>query len=374
VTVETRLWELRDLATGCLPPPEAIRARASRRRRRRRLGAIAAAVIAISGAGAAVAAAGRTDETVGVSATVADGAFRVALDDVPDGVSGYDVGGYRFFLVRDGDDVIALRDDAQHLPGERLWWCPNERHFFAPTHGETFDLRGRKIAGPSTRDLDRYTTTIHAGELVVDFTSVERGASRTERALPRPPWNGGPGSYCDGAMTTSGPAASWPPPSVAPTSAPAPVVVDTAAPRPSTTAPPLVRSLAFHDLIATIDFDAPTAVLGERAAFRLTITNPTADFVRSPLPYSLAMRTPSATLLAVRLDPDPSGTALELGPHGSLHFSGSVLLAGEELAPGTMPVQLVYQAHMIVQDVFGGEPTTITILAPAPSTTTPTAD
>ena len=76
----------------------------------------------------------------------------------------------QFWLVRQADDsfVALYAINSHNLPGE----CPVEwiteisiygwyedgltGVFRAPCHGETFDITGRRLFGPSPRDLDRF--------------------------------------------------------------------------------------------------------------------------------------------------------------------------------------------------------------------------
>jgi hypothetical protein len=72
-------------------------------------------------------------------------------------------------------------NSAQHLPGERLWWCPDEKVFVSPSHGELFGANGHYLAGPASRDLDRATVTDDAsGKLAVDLSRIQRGKARSQ--------------------------------------------------------------------------------------------------------------------------------------------------------------------------------------------------
>lgn len=128
------------------------------------------------------------------------------LDAIPEGVSATQFGDTPAFLVKRGDNVQVFLTDVQHLPGERaLWWCPRERLFAAPTHGELFDAEGRVIGGPAGAGLNRLAARVVDGRLVVDrnrvIQAMARTASSTAEATPGPgPWDNGPSSFCDGAV------------------------------------------------------------------------------------------------------------------------------------------------------------------------------
>jgi len=133
------------------------------------------------------------------------------LDTVPEGVSLIDVDGQPVFLVREGRKVTAFIADVRHLSGEPLWWCPTERVFVAPTHGEEFDGAGRKIGGPARGDLNRFPTRVEGSQLLIDANQIVVGSrvidggSAAEAGDGRP-WDAGPGSFCAGALRS--PAAS----------------------------------------------------------------------------------------------------------------------------------------------------------------------
>jgi hypothetical protein len=41
--------------------------------------------------------------------------------------------------------VDGFLDSTQHLPGEPLWWCPEEEVFVGPSHAELFNADGQLI-------------------------------------------------------------------------------------------------------------------------------------------------------------------------------------------------------------------------------------
>lgn len=69
--------------------------------------------------------------------------------------------------------------------------------FHTPCHGEQYDLAGRRVFGPSPRDLDRYAVSVSdRGIVSVDLGALTLGASP-------PPYTGGPSGP---AQPTSTPA------------------------------------------------------------------------------------------------------------------------------------------------------------------------
>ena len=100
---------------------------------------------------------------------------RLALDDIPDGVSVWrPATGPAGFLVRSGDAVELLVASSPHQGGP-LAWCEETGVFVDLLHGSLFDGRGYKIAGPSPRGLDRLPVTVADGDVRIDPSSVELG-------------------------------------------------------------------------------------------------------------------------------------------------------------------------------------------------------
>lgn len=83
--------------------------------------------------------------------------------------------GRGFYLVRDGDQVLALSwRDAR---GELVPWNPPENpgYFHTPMWGSTYDKTGRRLAGPSPRSLDRYPVRVAGRRILVDTSHVVMG-------------------------------------------------------------------------------------------------------------------------------------------------------------------------------------------------------
>lgn len=126
----------------------------------------------------------------------------IELTSIPEGVSARRMGDTPVFIVRHDRAVTVFLTDPQHLPGEHvLWWCPRERLFASPTHGELFDEEGRAVGGPQARGLTRLEATVRDGTVFIDLEArVESTAPRRPRQVPAAEsgkaWNAGPGSFC----------------------------------------------------------------------------------------------------------------------------------------------------------------------------------
>jgi Rieske Fe-S protein len=173
---------------------------------RRRVGLTVAAVAVACALVVAVPVLARSGESADTHAirSGAPGVHVRPLDTVPEGVSLVDVDGQPVFLAREGKEVTAFIADVRHLAGEPLWWCPADRVFVAPTHGEHFDAAGRRIAGPSRGDLNRFPTRIEGSDLLIDPTQVIVGPSPDDTGASAGTfdgrWGTTPETYCVGAL------------------------------------------------------------------------------------------------------------------------------------------------------------------------------
>lgn len=83
----------------------------------------------------------------------------VSLTDIAQGVSVHPIGGARVFLVRESREITGFRTISPHL-GAALWWCPRERVFISPNHGEVFDARGKLMWGQSAVDMQPFEVDV----------------------------------------------------------------------------------------------------------------------------------------------------------------------------------------------------------------------
>ena len=67
---------------------------------------------------------------------------------------------------------------ASELSSDIGMTLPREVAFFNPCHGETYDLLGGYLAGPSPRGLDRFAVSIIDGDVVVDVMAFQYGPPR----------------------------------------------------------------------------------------------------------------------------------------------------------------------------------------------------
>jgi 3-phenylpropionate/trans-cinnamate dioxygenase ferredoxin subunit len=95
-----------------------------------------------------------------------------ALADVPKGgVLAVEVDGEEIALVRDGDDVYALRDECSHasipLSEGDVEGCEIECWL----HGSRFDVRtGKPVNLPATEPVTTYPTQIEGETVMVDLS------------------------------------------------------------------------------------------------------------------------------------------------------------------------------------------------------------
>ncbi len=78
------------------------------------------------------------------------------------------------WLVREGDSVKAWTVTCPHLG------CAVDRSatgpgFYCPCHDSAFDPLGRRLSGPSPRDLDELATRVEDGVVAVEFQRFRQG-------------------------------------------------------------------------------------------------------------------------------------------------------------------------------------------------------
>ncbi len=79
------------------------------------------------------------------------------------------------WLVRRGDDVLAFAAACPHLGCSINAAPPPARGFACPCHTSEFDADGKKVSGPSPRDMDALATKIEEGAVLVDFHRYRNG-------------------------------------------------------------------------------------------------------------------------------------------------------------------------------------------------------
>lgn len=78
------------------------------------------------------------------------------------------------WLVRKGDQVTAWSVTCPHL-GCAVGLRAGAPGFNCPCHDSSFDVDGRRLDGPSPRDLDTLGTKIEDGFVLVDFQRFRQG-------------------------------------------------------------------------------------------------------------------------------------------------------------------------------------------------------
>jgi len=83
------------------------------------------------------------------------------------------------WLVRQGNRVTAWSSICPHLG------CAVDRGgtgsgFYCPCHDSSFDPAGRRLTGPSPRDLDELGTRVEAGHVLVEFRRFRQGVTTKE--------------------------------------------------------------------------------------------------------------------------------------------------------------------------------------------------
>lgn len=88
------------------------------------------------------------------------------LVQIEQGVSVIPIAGTRVFAIRDGAAVTLLGRETPGT-GTQLVYCPDEAFFVSPDDYALYDRQGRYVAGPGTRDMDRYPHRVDQGTLQV---------------------------------------------------------------------------------------------------------------------------------------------------------------------------------------------------------------
>jgi menaquinol-cytochrome c reductase iron-sulfur subunit len=80
------------------------------------------------------------------------------------------------WLIRKGDAVTALSVVCPHLGGSV--GIEDDKSFSCPCHTSNFDRDGKKISGPSPRDMDPLTTKIQDDFVYVQFARFRTGTEQ----------------------------------------------------------------------------------------------------------------------------------------------------------------------------------------------------
>lgn len=80
------------------------------------------------------------------------------------------------WLVREGDGVRAWSATCPHL-GCAVGLNASGPGFYCPCHDSAFDPAGRRLTGPSPRDLDSLDTRVEDGFVLVDFRRFRQGTA-----------------------------------------------------------------------------------------------------------------------------------------------------------------------------------------------------
>ncbi|MGH3863038.1 non-heme iron oxygenase ferredoxin subunit [Actinokineospora sp.] len=104
-----------------------------------------------------------------------------ALSDLDDGKPhAVEVDDVAVVLVRQGDEVHALRDECSHAELALSEGEMTRKGLECWLHGSCFDLRtGAPSAPPATEPVDVYAVTIVAGDVHVDVQRVTNAAVTT---------------------------------------------------------------------------------------------------------------------------------------------------------------------------------------------------
>lgn len=112
----------------------------------------------------------------------------------------------KIFVVANGDDVVALRSQAPHVPEDHVLFCPTSG-WFEGHHGERFDALGRYALGPASEGLTRVAVRVDDAAVQIDpsanLGAPPRGADTDP---PEGPFCSGDGELVPGS--TPGYAAS----------------------------------------------------------------------------------------------------------------------------------------------------------------------
>jgi menaquinol-cytochrome c reductase iron-sulfur subunit len=79
-------------------------------------------------------------------------------------------GDYGYYVRRDGQRVVAVRDRCTHL-GCPVRWVDAANRFVCPCHASLFDARGEPLGGPAKRRLERAPVRVADGRVQIAWPS-----------------------------------------------------------------------------------------------------------------------------------------------------------------------------------------------------------
>jgi menaquinol-cytochrome c reductase iron-sulfur subunit len=83
------------------------------------------------------------------------------------------------WLLRQGDGVVAWSNVCPHL-GCAVDRASTGTGFYCPCHDSSFAPDGRRLTGPSPRDLDQLATRVEGGFVMVQFQRFRQGTPSKE--------------------------------------------------------------------------------------------------------------------------------------------------------------------------------------------------
>ncbi len=108
----------------------------------------------------------------------------VAPDVVPDDTV-IEIRQARAYLTKVNDEVVALSEVCPHL-GCRVPFCESSGEFECPCHGSKFNRAGDYLEGPTPRGMDKYSTEVVDGIVVIDTSSRIDGLAPGKHTIDEP--------------------------------------------------------------------------------------------------------------------------------------------------------------------------------------------
>lgn len=108
----------------------------------------------------------------------------MAAADVPEDSTVF-IGEAQSYVIRNGDDIVALWQRCPHL-GCRVSWCESSGEFECPCHGSAFNRVGEVRSGPSPTGMQSFGVEIIAGVVVIDTGQVTAGSAPGQESIDEP--------------------------------------------------------------------------------------------------------------------------------------------------------------------------------------------